>query len=70
MDIKELRSKELAELQFDMKNLEKELFDLRFKANSEDVTNSARIGQIRRHIARIHTIVRERELDQNKQENK
>ena len=62
MDPKELRSKEEQELKFDLRKLEKELFDLRFKSTSEELTSPARIRQIKRDIARIKTILREREL--------
>ncbi len=62
MDIKELRGKEDRELEFDLRNLEKELFELRFKASAEDISNPSRIRQIRKDIARIKTLLREREL--------
>ncbi len=62
MDINELRSKEGAELLFDLRQQEKELFDLRFKSSAEEVSNTAKIGQVRRNIARIKTVIRQREL--------
>ena len=68
MDIKELRGKENRELEFDLRKLEKELFDLRFKASAEDVANPSRIRQIRRDIARIKTLLREREIGTRGQE--
>ncbi len=39
-----------------------ELFDLRMRGAYEELENSARIGQLRRDIARLKTIQREREL--------
>ena len=62
MDTAELRSKDDQELRFDQRKLEKELFDLRFKSTAEEVTQPSRIRQIRRQIARIKTVLREREL--------
>ncbi len=62
MDIQELRGKEDRELAFDLRNLEKELFELRFKSTAEDISNPSRIRQIRKDIARIKTLLREREL--------
>jgi large subunit ribosomal protein L29 len=41
----------------------KELFNLRFQKVSGRLTNTARPRQVRREIARIKTILRERELD-------
>ncbi len=61
MKAKELRSKEIKELLFDLKNYKKELFDLRFQSASENLTNPSRIGQIKKTVARILTILKERE---------
>ncbi len=60
MKAKELRSKENKELLFDLKNYKRELFDLRFQSASENLTNPSRIGQIRKTVARILTILKER----------
>jgi large subunit ribosomal protein L29 len=40
----------------------KELFNLRFQKATGRLTNTARYGQVRKDIARIKTIMREREL--------
>ena len=61
---KELREKEDAELGFDLKTLQKELFDLRFKSSAEALSNPSRISAIRRDVARIRTLLRQRELGQ------
>ena len=61
MNSTEVRSKENKELLFDLKNLRKELFDLRFQSASENVSNPARIREIKRDVARILTILTERE---------
>ena len=39
-----------------------ELFNLRFQKATGQMTNTARRGHVRREIARIKTILREREL--------
>ncbi len=39
-----------------------ELFNLRFQNATGQMTNTARKGQVRREIARVKTILREREL--------
>ena len=59
---KELREKEDAELHFDVKTLQKELFELRFKSSAEALSNPSRISAIRRDVARIRTLIRQREL--------
>jgi large subunit ribosomal protein L29 len=39
-----------------------ELFNLRFQNVTGQLDNSSRIGQVRREIARINTLLREREI--------
>ncbi len=60
---KELR--ELADNELDQKLLEAkhELFNLRFQLATGKQDNSARLGQVRREIARIATLLREREIE-------
>lgn len=60
MNMRELRSKEDKELRYDLKNMTKELFDMRFQSASENLSNPARINQIKKTIARIQTIMAER----------
>ena len=61
--LQELREKLDTELEFERGEREKELFELRFKSSAEGLANPSRIGQLRREIARINTILRERELN-------
>ena len=61
MKARDVRAKENKELRYDLKNMTKELFDLRFQSASENISNSARIGQVKKDIARIRTILCERE---------
>lgn len=60
MKIKELRQLSLGELLEKEKELRKELFDLRFQRAAGKLENSAKIGQIRKEIARINMIGREK----------
>ncbi|MER3452304.1 MAG: 50S ribosomal protein L29 [Acidimicrobiia bacterium] len=39
-----------------------ELFNLRFQHATGQLDNTARLGQVRREIARIETLLREREI--------
>jgi len=57
---KELREKDDGELLFDLKALQKELFDLRFKSSAESLSNPSRIRAIRRDVARIRTLIQQR----------
>ena len=46
------------------KELREEQFKLRFSSSMLEMENNALIGQVRRDIARLKTIIRERELAQ------
>ena len=59
----ELRPLENADLTRRDSDLRQELFNLRFQFATRQLTNSARFRQVRRDIARIETIMRERELE-------
>jgi large subunit ribosomal protein L29 len=50
------------ELEQRSRELTEELFNLRFQVSMSMAKNPARIGQVRRDIARIKTILRERTL--------
>jgi large subunit ribosomal protein L29 len=45
-----------------LRDLQEELFKLRFQFATRQLTNTARIGQVRREIARVKTRQRQREL--------
>ena len=65
-ELRELRNMPDAELLREYEDRMKELFNLRYQANTEQLENPALIGQTRRDIARINTILRERELEKTK----
>ncbi len=48
------------QLDDELVKLKKEQFNLRFQAASGQLENTARVRQIRRDIARIHTVARRR----------
>ena len=62
MKVSEMRGKDSRELRLDLQGLQKELFGMRFRAASEEVAKTARFRDIRRTIARINTVLREREI--------
>ncbi|XBH20641.1 50S ribosomal protein L29 [Jonesiaceae bacterium BS-20] len=51
-----------AALVAEVEKAKKELFNLRFQAASGQLDNHGRLKTVRRDIARIYTILREREL--------
>ncbi|MBL8862720.1 MAG: 50S ribosomal protein L29 [Planctomycetes bacterium] len=60
MKIDEIRGKTGDELEYELKNLRKELFDLRFKSATQSLQSPAKIRQLKRTIARLLTIQNER----------
>ena len=50
------------ELQTRLTEAKEELFNLRFQLATGQLTNNRRLGTVKRDIARIHTVIREREL--------
>lgn len=64
MKAHELRRMKDDELHEQLEEYYRELFTLRFQQVSGRMTNTGRPRQVRRDIARIKTILRERELAQ------
>ncbi len=60
MKARELRELSDPELQQKVRELREELFRLRMRHGTAQLENTARLGQTRRDIARILTILRER----------
>ena len=65
MKADEIRDWDDTEIEVRLKELREEQFKLRFAGSMMEVENNALIGQVRRDIARLKTIQRERELAQN-----
>lgn len=63
MKAKEIREKTNAELLKDVDALKEELFNLRFQQATGQLSNSARMREVRKTIARIKTVISERELE-------
>ena len=61
-ELRELTNEELTQKYNDFKA---ELFNLRFQKAVGQLTNTARIRQVKRDIARIKTIINERKRQQN-----
>ena len=66
MKVKEFRSLSADELLQKEKTFKKELFDLNYQRRMGQVEKPGRFRNIKRDIARILTILKERELDGTK----
>lgn len=62
MKVSEVRSMNNAELGKQLDDSYQELFNLRFQRVAGQVSNTARFGEVRKQIARIKTVLRQREL--------
>jgi large subunit ribosomal protein L29 len=58
---KEIREMDTATILNEIDNLKKELFDLRFKQATGQLENTARVSNIKKTIARMKTVLTERE---------
>lgn len=58
----ELRELNNEELTTRLREAKEELFNLRFQAATGQLTNNRRLGVVKHDIARIYTVLREREL--------
>ncbi len=60
MKASDVRARTEDELTSEIETLGREIFNLRFQRASGQLENTARVRQVRRHIARIKTVLGER----------
>jgi large subunit ribosomal protein L29 len=58
--LESLSDKSVEELQAELTSTKKELFNLRFQNATNQLDNTARIGVVRKNIARIQTVITQR----------
>ncbi len=63
MKAEEIRALSLGELPKQLEEAQQELFNLRFRQATKQLVNYREIGNVRKRIARMKTIMRERELE-------
>ena len=59
--VKDLKGKSVAELNEELVAAKKELFNLRFQNATNQLENTSRIKEVRRNIARIQTVLTQKE---------
>ncbi|QBP39798.1 50S ribosomal protein L29 [Paenisporosarcina antarctica] len=62
MKANELRDLTTVEIEQKVKSLKEELFNLRFQLATGQLENTARIREVRKAIARMKTVIHEREI--------
>jgi large subunit ribosomal protein L29 len=60
MKAKEIREKSIGELEKELLDLLKAQFGLRMQIATQQLNNTSQIGKVRRDIARIRTLIREK----------
>ena len=58
--VEELKTKSVDELNLDLVDAKKELFNLKFQNATKQLENTSRIKEVRRNIARIQTVIAEK----------
>ena len=58
--LEELKSLTVTDLQAQLVDAKKELFNLRFQNATNQLDNTARIKEVRKNIARIQTVITEK----------
>ena len=67
MKAKEIREKETEHLKHELEDQRKHLFDLRSQAVTEKLEDPSQLKKTRKDIARMMTILKQRELEAKKQ---
>ena len=62
MELKEFRALNTDELAKQLEEAHQELFNLRFRLATKQLVNHREIRRVKKNIARLNTIIREREL--------
>lgn len=62
MSIQDIRSKSIPDLLAQVAELRREALNLRFRKATHELSQTARIKTVRRSIARLLTVIREKEL--------
>ena len=62
MELKKMRDMTEVELNTERSKMKKELFNLRFQHATGQLENPVQMRELKRNIARVKTIIREKEL--------
>ncbi|MBR5153116.1 MAG: 50S ribosomal protein L29 [Clostridia bacterium] len=65
MKMQEIRDLSIQELEDKIKDLKEELFNLRFQNATNQLDNPMRIVSVKKDIARVKTVLKEKELGIN-----
>ncbi len=63
MNAADLRAMTFKELEETLEESKEELFNLRFQMVSNQLDNTERLGEVKRDVARVKTLMREQEIE-------
>ncbi len=63
MKANEYRERSAEDLQKEITALKEQLFRLRFQHATKQLENTAELSRVKRNLARVNTVLRERELE-------
>ena len=69
MKIQDIRDLSTQELEEKIKDLKEELFNLRFQNATNQLDNPVRIASVKKDIARVKTVLKEKEIGINADRN-
>ena len=64
MDLNKMREMTDVELNAELDKMKKELYNLRFQHVTGQLENPVKMREVKRNIARVKTIIREKELEE------
>jgi large subunit ribosomal protein L29 len=67
MKIHDIREMKTEELKRQLDEEQKNLIDLRFQHQLKQLTNTSKLKQVKKDVARIKTVLRERDLSEQKE---
>jgi large subunit ribosomal protein L29 len=67
MKARDLRKKSLVELKEDVANLQEDFFNQQFRLGTDEAVKVGKLRTVRKDIARLKTIIHEKELEQQRQ---
>jgi large subunit ribosomal protein L29 len=68
--VEEMRSLRVAELVKRINDAHQELFNLRFRLSTRQLVNHRELPRVKKEIARLETIIREKQLSEQGEESK
>ena len=64
MKIQEVRDKTVDELHKELESLKKEFFNIRFQKSTGQLQNTSQIQKVKKSIARVFTILKEKKVEE------